>query len=402
VTGSESNETARHRLSRRGFLGAAGGAALLGATGRLATPAGAATAGRKPPPPIEVLVPPTNTAPGNILLTPTASQDYAGGLMVVDSLGKLVWFQRHADTATDLQMQWYKGQPVLTWFEGTFVPPGYGRGAYRIVDANLNPVTRVRAANGKRGDLHEFFLTHRSTALFTVYDTHPADLSSIGGSSSGVLLDSLFQEVDVATGALVTEWRASDHVPLTESYMPPPSSSSSPYDFFHINSIDVDTDGNLLVSSRHTWTVYKINRTTGQIIWRLHGKKSDFKMTSGTRFSWQHHVRHHPGNVLTIFDDGDGERPVERRSRGLKLHLDMHTMTADYVQEYLPHPRVLANSQGSVQVLPNGNVFVGWGIKPYFSEYTSDGKLLYAAKLPTGVFSYRAFRSPWPPSNFGL
>src|SRR5262249_52349403 len=156
---------------------------------------------------------------------------------------------------------------------------------------------RVRAGNGYQADLHEFQLTAAGTALLTVVQPVPADLRAVGGPAAGTFLDGIVQEVDVVSGRVVFEWHASDHVALTESYAPP----QDPFDFFHANSIDVDTDGTLLVSARHTWTVYKLDRKTGAVIARIGGKQSNYTFAAGASFYWQHDARRQPDGTITIF-----------------------------------------------------------------------------------------------------
>lgn len=354
------------------------------------------------PPEVTTIVPAAGTAPGWVFLTPAHPSSQTGP-MIIDNAGQPLWFYPVQGAATNFQMQSYRGEPVLTWWEGeVLLPEGIGKGRYRLFDSSYREVTTVRAGRGLVGDLHEFFITPEDTAFFTAYRKERADLSSIGGPRDGVLLNSYLQEVEIATGEVRFEWNAARHVALDESYLSASDADNSggAYDFFHINSIDVDTDGNLLVSGRHTWTVYKVDRHSGKILWRLNGKLSDFQMDPATTFAFQHHVRHHPGDRLTIFDDGAAENASGAsnralRSRGLEIHLDFAAMRAQLVHEYLPDPSFLASSQGSVQVLPNGNVFVGWGQQPYVSEYASDTRLLYDASLPSGTSSYRAFRYPW-------
>ncbi len=309
--------------------------------------------------------------------------------------GTVLWFNPLTMGSTNLQMQTYKGAPVLTWWQGDVVNPGYGIGEYQILDSSYQQVATVQAGNGLKGDLHEFIISPQNTALFTIYEQRPEDLSSVGGPSDGQLLDSLFQEVDIATGKVLMHWRASHHVALSESYLTVPQSKNKPYDFFHINSIDIDDDGNLLVSSRHTWCIYKIDRSSGEIIWRLNGKKSDFHMGWRTHFHWQHDARHRHSNVVTLFDDGAGPTNAEPTSRGLKLYLNTKKMRAELIEAYTPHPKMLAHYTGSTRVLSNGNVFIGWGNEPYFSEYSANGHLLYQARFPDGVYSYRAIKAPW-------
>jgi hypothetical protein len=171
---------------------------------------------------------------------------------------------------------------------------------------------------------------------------------------------------------------------------------SEPWDYAHLNSIDVDVnDGNLLVSSRNTHTVYKVDRNSGEIIWRLGGGRSNFSIGPGARFAWQHDARSHPGGTITMFDNEGSPFAAGAQSRAVVLAVDERRMTARLQHEYR-HPLALASSsKGSVQLLPNGNVFVGWGAEPFVSEFSSSGELLFDARLGASYIFYRAFRNPW-------
>jgi len=398
----------RHRFSRRQLLiFGAGGAVALGGIGYgvaqwvgVGTPSPPASPFMSEPglhpPTVTVTVPPAGTAPGLIFVGPGGTA-YQHGPMIVDERGRLVWFRPlPTGIALNVGVQQYRGEPVVAWWEGqVLLPAGYGQGDYPILDTSYREVARVKAGNGLMGDLHELVLTPEGTALITVYRPIPADLSAAGGPVNGTLLDSGFQEVDIATGRVLTQWNASDHVALDETYLSAATSSGEGFDFFHINSIDVDTDGDLLISGRHTWAVYKVRRHAGDIVWRLNGKRSDFVMGRGATFGFQHDARHHAGGRLSLFDDGGGPPNVRTESRGIILSLDLAVMTATLVQQFVPDPTFVSTSQGSVQVLPDGHVFVGWGEQPYWSEYTADGRLLYDARFPDGQGSYRAFRAPW-------
>jgi hypothetical protein len=169
-----------------------------------------------------------------------------------------------------------------------------------------------------------------------------------------------------------------------------------------MNSISLAPDGNLIVSARNTWTIYKINRKTGKIIWRLGGKHNDFTMGTGTKFAWQHHVTAHPDGNLTIFDNEAGDFAVAKQSRGLVLHVDEAKRHVSLVRQYNPPLHVLSGALGSVQRLPDGHVLVGWGEKPYVTEYTTAGAIVFSGHLEgTGTVSYRAFKSPWTGSPGG-
>jgi hypothetical protein len=323
-----------------------------------------------------------------IFVAPYNAPNGQAGAVIVDNRGEPIWEHPLADrVTTDFRVQRYRGGPVLTWWEGS-IELGHGVGEYVIADASYRTVRRVQAGRGLRGDLHEFVITPRDTGLLTSYVVTRADLSAVAGPREGTIQDAIFQEIDLATGAVLLEWRSLDHIPIQESYAP----VGANWDFFHINSVDLDDDGNFLVSARSTHTVYKIDRS-GTILWRLGGKYSNFRMGPGSDFAWQHDARRQPDGTLTIFDNGAAPA-VERFSRGLILDLNEQAMTVTLLHQYR-HPGILAGSQGSVQLLANGNVFVGWGEAPHVSEFDRSGRMLFDAILGEHYESYRAFRLPW-------
>jgi Arylsulfotransferase (ASST) len=321
-----------------------------------------------------------------------------GGSVIRDAAGGLIWFgpntrSRHR---MDVGTQLYRGKPVLTWWQGVVTAEGYGLGDCVIADSAYRVTHTIRAHRGLQADLHEFRLTDQGTALITAYRTRPADLSPIGGPAAGWVLSGVVQEIDVATGDLVFEWDSLDHVPVTESAKAYAGETrASPFNYFQINSITVAPDGTLLISSRNTWTVYKVARPSGRIIWRLGGKKSDFSRGRGTRFYWQHHARWHGSRTLTLFDNGasPGE---ESRSRALILDLDTARMRVTLRRAFAHPGRVLlSGAMGSAQLLPDGKMFVGWGSLPYFSEFAADGGLLADGQITDACQSYRAFSHGW-------
>jgi hypothetical protein len=332
------------------------------------------------------------SGPGYLFL---ALKEGAGehGPMILDGRGQLVWFEKYI-TARDFKVQRYRGRPVLTWWEGSVVF-GHGVGEYVIFDDSYREIARVRAGNGFRGDLHEFLITPQDTVLLTAYEAAPADLSAVGGPEDGVAWDGIAQEVDIETGEVLFEWHSLHHVGVEESYVHPPEDPTYAHDYFHINSIDVDHDSNLLVSARNTWTVYKIDRASGGILWRLGGKRSDFEMGEGTRTAFQHDARRHEDGTITIFDNG-ANLAGHDVSRAIVLRLEEEEeMSAALLREYTSPEGLLSTSQGNAQLLSNGNVFVGWGSQPYLSEFSRDGGLLLNARFPPECESYRAFRFPW-------
>jgi outer membrane protein assembly factor BamB len=339
-----------------------------------------------------------DTAPRYVFVAPKKSGPGQGGPIIVDDRGQVVWFRpvhREGPRAMDFKVQNYRGEPVLTWGEGDYV----------ILDSSYHEIARFHAGHGYRGnpanpgDHHEFLITPEDTALITIYNPVRGDLSPVGGSKDGLVWEGIVQELDIETGEVLFEWHSLDHVDLDETHVDPSKDTRSGIDYFHINSIDVDHDGNLLVSARRTFTVYKIDRESGEVIWRLGGKKSDFEMGPGTRFAYQHDARRQPNGTITIFDNGNtilenGIPKAVEESRGIVLELNEEEMSATLVREYTHPDKLFADASGNMQVLPNDNVFIGWGRALVFSEFSKDGELLFSASFPTNG-SYRAFRFPW-------
>ncbi|HKP90505.1 MAG TPA: arylsulfotransferase family protein [Thermoleophilaceae bacterium] len=345
---------------------------------------------------LKVNVASTEATEGHIFLAPKGPGSQ-GGPTILDPDGRLVWFRPMpgALQAYNFRVQRYQGKPVLTWFQGEQAT-GVGRGEGLIYDTAYRPVARVRTGNGYDQDLHEFVLTDRGTALIDAYNPVTADLSGVGGPRDGLVWDCVVQEVDVKTGVVLFEWHSLDHVPITDSYRRAPKDKL--YDYFHANSIDELPDGNLLVSSRDTHTVYAIDRKNGRIVWRLGGKHSTFAIGPGADFHWQHDAEWHGKDELSVFNNNSlaGDRnPAE--TSGLVIRVDKGAKRATLVRSYT-HPEGLESpSKGNMQLLPDGHAFLGWGGKnPRFSEFGSDGELLFDESLLSPKSStYRAYRQTW-------
>lgn len=348
------------------------------------------------PPALTVTASSPAVAPGDEFLAPYTGPGQAGP-MIVDGAGSLVWFKPlPTDTfATNFRVQEYLGKPALTWWQGDISVHGYGLGEDVIADQAYAEIAHVHAGNGVEADLHDFQLTKQGTALITAYEPLRCDLAGEGGSSDDGVVDGLIQEVDVKTGLVMFQWTSLDHVPLSDSYSSPAhASAAEPFDFFHVNSIDVDEDGSLLISARNTWTAYDLDPLTGQIEWQLGGKHSSFTMEPGTRTAWQHDPRELADGSFSIFDNG-ATPAIHSQSRGIVVSLDAQSKTATLTAQFEHPPPLLADSQGNMQALENGDWFVGWGQDPDFSEFNAAGALLFDAHFPPHTQSYRDFRFAW-------
>lgn len=329
------------------------------------------------PPPVTVLRRSGGVASGFLFLAPSSGPGQHGPL-ILDAELQPVWIHPTGLPAMNFRVQRLHGEPVLTWWQA-LPGGGLGRGTHVVADASYREIARFPAGNGMPSDLHEFLLTDRGTALVTSLEVRHR-------GAKGLTLGGVVQELDVPSARVLFEWKSLDHVDASESYAP----VGYPWDYFHVNAIDVDADDNLLVSARNTWAVYKVNRRTGAVMWRLGGKKSDFALGRGARFAWQHDARSHDGGrLVSIFDNGVA------RSRGLVLALDTNRMRATKLHEYPHEPPLHAYKLGSVQLLGGGDVLVGWGTDPHFTEYSSGGAVKLDATLPHGGEDYRTLRFPW-------
>jgi hypothetical protein len=343
-----------------------------------------------------------DAAAGDVFLD--AEHSVQNAAYILNPRGSLLWYRPSASKGSGLavrntRVQRYDGEPVLTYWQGhTVRRPGAGRGVDLILNKHYQTIHTVSPGNGLKSqgaDSHEFLLGHEgkeATAFIEVWQPVQANLTSVGGPPDGATFDWIIQEIDIATGKVIWEWHTLGHVPVNYSYST--YVTGVPYDYFHMNSIQQLPDGNILISSRDTWAVYLINKKTGRIIWRLGGKHSSFKMGPRTNFEWQHDAILHDNGLLTLFDDAASPKE-ESESRALQLDINTAAHRATLIHAFKHKPPALATAQGSVQMLANHNVFVGWGRAPYFSEYTPSGRQVFAGSFRPPIQSQRAYRSHW-------
>jgi Arylsulfotransferase (ASST) len=395
-----------HRMRRR-----VARATALSAGALLATAGGAVAATPTAPPPVTVLTSTGHVARGDIFITPTGDTSaYANGAEILDRRGNIVWFHAAPPgvTAADFRTQTYLGKPVLTFWQGTGLG-GLATGTDYIYNDHYQQIATVNAGNGLSADGHEFLITPWNTALILAYTTATANLTLIGGPADQTVINGVVQEIDIRTGRVLFQWNSEDHVPFGQSEQPLPASPSTPWDWFHINAVHIDTDGNLLIDARDTWTTYKVNRSTGRLIWQLGGKASSFALRAapgqtlndaGDIFAWQHDPEAIGHDEYTFFDNESAGTPEYPVSRAVTVKLDTRGRVATLIASDDQPEGLVAPSQGNAQTTPDGGLFVGWGALPYFSEFDPSGNLVFNAEFPAGVNTYRAYVLPWRPGSF--
>ncbi|HZU61034.1 MAG TPA: MFS transporter [Solirubrobacteraceae bacterium] len=364
-----------------------------------------------PPKPIQDAVPPPGAklAPGYIFLAnfydiSNPPMDGQSGPLILDNQLQPVWFHPVPvnQVAANLSLQTYQGRPALSWWQGQLTSTGDTiTGEDVVVNQHYQRVATLRGQDGWVLTLHELVI-RGNDAWVTANKNISMNLSPWGGPYNGALIDSAVQEYNLKTGKLLYTWDALKHIPLSQSQ----ASLVSPWDAYHVNSIDVPGDGTFVVSMRDTWAAYKVDIGSGKILWTLGGRQSNFKFGPGAEFEWQHDVKVYPGtSLMTVFDDhccqitGGGTYVAPTgNSRGLVLKLNMSTHRATLADQYI-YPHLAQwhppDYMGSIEPVSGGNEFVGWGATPYFTEYTPAGKQVLDGILPGSDQSYRSYLEPW-------
>jgi Arylsulfotransferase (ASST) len=342
----------------------------------------------------------------NLAMTqPLAGQ---GGPLILNSALQPVWFDPTPLNVYSLNLttQTYQGKPALSWWEGVISNVGaVASGKDIVVDQHYRQVASLTGKDGWVLSPHEFLVRGNDAWVTANRNVPNQNLTAFGGPASAVVTDSAVQEYNLKTGALVASWSALAHIPLSQSQTRP--APGIPWDAYHVNSINTTSNGGFVTSMRNTWAAYRVdNVTRGNIEWTLGGNSSSFKFGSGATFEWQHNVQLQPGGEVSLFDDaccgviGPGKfAPPFGPSRGLVLKLDTTSHTAALVSQYA-HSGLTTSTQGDTQLLANGNVVVGWGGQPWFSEYSKAGKLLLDARFPNPDISYRAYVQNWVGTPF--
>ncbi|CAK4030658.1 Hypothetical predicted protein [Lecanosticta acicola] len=281
------------------------------------------------------------------------------------------------------------GTSVLSVFRG-HSDSGRGQGHAALLDSSYNLFRTVEIPSSRSAlDFHEFnILDDGNMAVAVAFQPYQGDLSHLGIKDTlGWLLDSVFLCIDLESGAVAFEWKASDHISVNESVVWPSLKNGAglaynhAFDWFHINSVARFENGDYLLSARHTDTIYRLDRRDGTVVWRLGGPLSSFLM-DGVDFSAQHDARivsesAENGNVvISLYNNGfNGQTRTETVSSAMMVEIDKHAMTARLVREaFAPIPG-LAQNTGSLQYLPNkGNFLVSWGQMTDYSGFTEFGK----------------------------
>ena len=331
------------------------------------------------PPELSVLIS-NNPSPGKILMGSFAA---AGSYIIIaENNGSIVFAKELSSTGYD-----FKRHP-----DGTFTYFSKSDEKFYMLDSIFNLIDSFYCGNGYTTDLHEIVFAPNGNVFLMAYDTKIIDMSLIvpGGHPTAAVTGLVIQEID-AERNVVFQWKSWDHFQITDATHL--NLTAANIDYVHGNAIEVDTDGHVLISSRHMDEITKINRTTGQIIWRLGGKNNDFSFINDPiKFSYQHDIRRIANGNVTLYDNGNFHSPSF--SRAVEYQLDEVNKTATLVWQYRSNPDIYGFAMGSARRLPNGNTIIGWGYtSPTLTEVTPEGNIALQMKLSDGALTYRVTKS---------
>lgn len=324
-------------------------------------------------------------AEGRIFLNNWMGSPY---IMILENDGTPYFYQRVEDRARDFKLQ---PNGMLT---RRYITNLYG---FVGMDSNYTVIDTFVCTNNYGTDEHELYMLEDGHYFLIALGYRNVDMSVIvpGGDPNALVIDNHIQEFD-ENHTLVFEWLSYDYFNILDAVHL--NLTQHTLDYIHMNSIAVDYDGNIIISSRHLDEVTKINRQNGDIIWRLGGENNDFAFIDDNfGISYQHFARPVEGkqNNYIVFDNGNYHNP--RFSRAVEFHLDTLNMTASKVWEYRHTPDRYTPWMGNAQRLPNGNTLINYadGSLPKATEVSESGEIVYEGDFVSYTHCYRTFRFEW-------
>ncbi|MDQ1266760.1 MAG: Arylsulfate sulfotransferase AssT [Bacteroidota bacterium] len=347
-------------------------------------------------------------SPYNLFLANYGGSVNSNYLIILNNKGLPVAFKRLAQPGFDFKVQPNGLISNSNLIPNTPLSETSTEAAIFLYDNNLKVIDTIQCGNDLYADFHDFKLLPNGHFLLISYETIYIDMSKIVpcGCPNAEIIDVVLQELD-GDKKPVFQWRAIDHLPITDSYIDLTQCNLDP---FHTNSIDMSLDGNILISNRHQSQIVKIDRKTGNIIWKLGGKSNEFTFLGEndslkpTYFSYQHDVKMLNNGNITLFDNGNQHTP-KPYSRGVEYMLDEQNKTCELVWEYRHIPRIFSTSQGSMQRLPNGNSLIGWGevaksglrsVTEVHPDNSLAFELTFQNSPSSNIMTYRAYKYQYP------
>ncbi len=317
---------------------------------------------------------------------------FAAGLfgLVIDNGGRVVWYHRFSPYGPGLN---FEAEPTGRYVARPSIPDPTVIPRWVEIDPLGNVTRTFGCAGGLPPRFHDLIAEPDGAYWIMCDETRTMDLSGLGGVANAQVMGTVVQHVS-SVGELLFQWNPFDHFEITD--LAPASRTGPSVNWMHGNSLDLDSDGNLIVSFRSLSEITKIDTRTGAVLWRMGGLKNQFAFqdAGAPAFSFQHGVRlTAPAHLLLLDNLGD---PAGSRAERYAYDADLHT--AQLVGSYGPSPGVTAQLGGSAQDLPGGRTLVSFGPAGRVEEYDASGQVVWHIEGNAGyVFRAQRIRSLYRP-----
>jgi hypothetical protein len=338
-----------------------------------------------------------NPSDGFLFIAPYSRDGNINYLSILDNNAVPIFYKRMPYASYDFKIQ---QNGLLTY--------GVARKhIYYAMDSSYALVDSFATGNGYLTNHHDLQIIDNGHSLLLSYDPQPVRMDTIvpGGDSSATVIGLIIQELD-ETKNVIFQWRSWDYFNITDATEDIDLTQHT-IDYVHGNAIELDNDGNILLSSRHLDEVTKIHRQTGEIIWRWGGIKSknnEFMFVNDPiTFSHQHDIRRLDNGNITLFDNGSLH--YEKESRAIEYELDEENKIATRIWSFNHQTPIYKRAMGNVQRLDNESTIIGWGgwfndDDRTITEIDSNNEIKLEFLMPDNFLSYRAFKFNWRTNLF--
>ncbi|KAL8292589.1 hypothetical protein RQP46_001201 [Phenoliferia psychrophenolica] len=331
--------------------------------------------------------------------------------MILDDDGELMWMGTEHGAVLNFERNQYLGQDILSFYVAA--KEQWFGGHWRILNSSYDVIGTIEAKYTSISlDPHELHILN-DIATVVYWEPVIMDLSNVGGPVDGWVFDCRVQSINITSGELIYQWNSAQHIPASDSFnsldQEPGHNGTSPATDFCVADLrtvfraELDSQGNYIVSARGPSTVLYIDGKTGEVLWRLGGRRSSFAMGEGTDFWFQHHARiitTGPDTAqVSLFDNGANQFEMKTSpSRGMVVGINTTSMEATLLRSVVTPFAKSSMAEGSVQLLDNGHLMVGWGVQPFYTEFDENDQVFHSAEYGTNLsymHSYRIYKYPF-------
>jgi len=336
----------------------------------------------------------TDPAPGYFFITPSEGPAWDKYMVIMDNYATPVFYRSNRLGMMNMELQ---PNGLITYCD----PSSY---AFYVMNSFYQIIDTLTAGNGYHCDFHELRVTENNHYFILSYDPQIVDMDTVvpGGLPGATVIGLIVQEID-SQGNVVFQWRSWDHYEITDAMDWVQLENTLQIDYVHGNSIALESDTSLLISPRNFNEITKIDRRTGEIIWRLNGENNQFQFINDTiTFAVQHSVLEMENGNVSIFDNAGGKIGNSRFSSALEYKIDELVMTATLINRVRRIPDAWGKWMGNTYRMENGHIINGWGHsdtlssfdeRPGITEFDPEGNMVWDVLFPST--SYRAFKHHW-------